>query len=200
VTRAKRLGENDLRDLQDVYRRNVCAVYAFFSYSVDPDTAEDLTAATFERVLRSWSRYDARRASARTWILVIARNLLTDHFRRESHRRGPSLDEHPMLFAWVADGEDPAERRVSVDAIKAWLLMLQPREREVLALRYGADLSTPEIARCLGLSDANVHQIASRALRRLRTIIGDDAKVNGNVSRERGPPPSDTSRAGPHGA
>jgi RNA polymerase sigma-70 factor (ECF subfamily) len=174
-----------------VYRRNVSAVYAFFAYSVDAATAEDLTAATFERVVRSWRRYDERRASVRTWILVIARNLLADHFRRQSHRQGPSFDEHPALGGCTADEDDPAERCASVDAIKRWLLLLQPREREVLALRYGADLATGEIARCLGLSEANVHQIVSRALRRLRAILseaeaeeepeGVDARVSRNA-------------------
>lgn len=177
MPRSPRLREDELQDLHEVYRGNVAAVYAFFAYSVDATTAEDLTAATFERVVRNWRRYDDGRASVRTWILVIARNLLADHFRRRSHRRGPSFDEHPALAGWTAEEDDPAERCASVDAIKTWLLMLQPREREVLALRYGADLATAEIARSLGLSEANVHQIVSRALRRLRGILtdGDDA-------------------------
>ncbi len=77
---SKRLRDDELQELRDVYRGNVSAVYAFFTYSVDAGTAEDLTAATFERVVRSWRRYDARRATVRTWVLVIARNILTDHF------------------------------------------------------------------------------------------------------------------------
>jgi|tagenome__1003787_1003787.scaffolds.fasta_scaffold20485957_1 RNA polymerase sigma factor (sigma-70 family) len=178
VPKLRRLGDDELRDLHEVYCRNVSAVYAFFAYSVGPQTAEDLTAATFERVVRSWQRYDARRASVRTWVLVIARNLLADHFRRQSFRGGPSFDEHPALAGSTPEHDDPAERFAAVDGIKSWLLMLQPREREVLALRYGADLPTREIARCLGLSEANVHQIVSRALRRLRTILTDAEKAD----------------------
>jgi RNA polymerase sigma-70 factor, ECF subfamily len=52
--------------------------------------------------------------------------------------------------------------------VRDWLANLEPREREVLALRFAADLSAAEVARHLDLSEANVHQIASRALRRLR--------------------------------
>jgi len=175
--------EGELRDLHEVYRGNISAVYAFFAYSVDRDTAEDLTATTFERVVRNWRRYDERRASVRTWILVIARNLLADHFRRQSYRRGPSFDEHPSLADWTAEEDDPAARCASIDGIKTWLLILQPREREVLALRYGADLPTSEIARSLGLSEANVHQIVSRALRRLRKLLEEEEEVSGNVGR-----------------
>jgi RNA polymerase sigma factor (sigma-70 family) len=55
--------------------------------------------------------------------------------------------------------------------LKHWLGRLSAREREVLALRYGADLPTAEIARALDLSEANVLQISSRALRRLRRAL-----------------------------
>jgi RNA polymerase sigma factor (sigma-70 family) len=157
--------------LRDVYRDNVDAVYAFFTYSVGHETAEDLTAATFERVVRSWDRFDPKRAGARTWILAIARNILTDHFRRESHRKAVSLDEHPALAASLASSDDPAARYLSTDTVREWLRGLEPRERELLALRFGADLPASEIARALDLTEANVHQIASRALHRLHAQL-----------------------------
>jgi RNA polymerase sigma-70 factor (ECF subfamily) len=167
-----------------VYRRTVKAVYAFFCYSVDLHTAEDLTAATFERAVRAWSRYDASRARVDVWIFAIARNVLRDHYRRQEHRRAPSLDEHPGLAAHMAAKDDGIENWVAGDAFVSWLSALRPHEREVLALRYGADLSTEEIARCLDLTPANVLQIASRALRRLRQHACDTERgVSGSASR-----------------
>jgi RNA polymerase sigma-70 factor (ECF subfamily) len=157
--------------LETVYREYVSAVYGFFSYSVSPDVAEDLTAATFERVVRSWDQYDAARSSERTWIFTIARNLLTDHWRWRSHRRGPSLDANPELVESITCADDPLARSLERDALKGWLEQLGPREREVLAMRYVADLSVPEIAECLDLSVANVHQICSRSLRHLRSTV-----------------------------
>ena len=156
------------------------AVYAFFAYSVSRDVAEELTSATFERVVRYWGRFDPERSSQRTWILVIARNVLTDHFRRQSRRAGPSLDEHPELAESIASGGDPAEHQMRLETVKGWLARLHPREREVLALRYGADMSTREIARLLELSEANVLQISSRGLRRLRTELSTD-ELTGNA-------------------
>ena len=161
-------------ELHDVYREHVGAVYAFFCYAVSRDVAEELTATTFERVVRHWRRFDPERSSQRAWILVIARNLLSDHFRRQSFRTGPSLDEHPELAEGILSSEDTAERLVRMDAVKGWLARLNPRERDVLALRYGADMSTKEIARVLELSEANVLQIASRGLRRLREELSAD--------------------------
>jgi RNA polymerase sigma factor (sigma-70 family) len=158
-------------DLLEAYRDNVNGVYAFFAYAVSHETAEDLTAATFERVVRSWSRFDPDCASVRTWIMAIARNILADHFRRQSHRNAVSLDEYPALAAALASSDDPAAECLGLATARDWLGRLEPREREVLALRFGADMPAADIARTLELSEANVHQISSRALRRLHDEI-----------------------------
>src|SRR3954447_18930836 len=113
-------------ELEAVYREHVASIYGFFSYSVGRDVAEDLTAATFERVVRSWGRFDASRSGERTWIFAIARNLLTDYLRSQRHRSGPSLDEHPALLDTIASqstasAEDPIQRTLDAEAVSGWL-------------------------------------------------------------------------------
>src|SRR5438128_95462 len=162
------VGRRGTDELRRVYLEHVDAVYAFFSYSLDRTWAEDLTASTFERVIRSWSSYDPKRAGERTWILSIARNLLTDHYRRQSHRRATSTNEHPVLLDSLVSTEDVAEATAGTDQVRSWLEQLGDREREILALRYAADLPAAEIAALMGLSEANVHQVTSRSLRKLR--------------------------------
>lgn len=155
-------------ELRRVYRAHVSAVYAFFAYSVSKETAEDLTSTTFERVLKAYERFDPNRASERTWILTIARNALTDHYRRQAHRQAVSTDEHPLLLDRLVETDDPLARQLRVDGITGWLRELSEREQEILALRYGADMPARDVAELTGLSEQNVHQISSRALRRLR--------------------------------
>src|SRR3954453_20614003 len=154
-------------ELTRVYREHVGAVFAFFAYSVSTETAEDLTAGTFERVIRGWETFDPRRASPRTWILAIARNLLTDHHRRQHHRVTISTDEPPALLERLAGADARVDRREQ-PKLREWLAPLGERERQVLALRFAADLSTPEIGVLMDLTPANVQQILSRTLRRLR--------------------------------
>jgi RNA polymerase sigma-70 factor (ECF subfamily) len=176
-------------DLETVYREHVASIYGFFADSVGRDVAEDLTAATFERVVRYWGRFDASRSGERTWIRAIARNLLTDHRRGQLHRSGPSLDEHPTLIDGIVAREDPAQRALDAEAVNAWVSQLRPREGQVLALRYVADFSVAEIARIMELTEANVHQLSSRALRRLRDMAADrpstDPAAIGRDSRSR---------------
>lgn len=160
------------------------AVYSYLAYSVSREIAEDLTSNTFERVVRSWDRFDPSRASERTWIIAIARNALTDHFRRQQHRTTVSTNEHPALLEAVVSSEDPLARQLARDGLVSWLALLNPRERQILAMRFGADLPATDVACALDLSEANVHQITSRALRRLREAaesedISDSAAQDG---------------------
>jgi RNA polymerase sigma-70 factor (ECF subfamily) len=152
-------------------------VFAFFGYSVSREVAEDLTATTFERVIRAWDRYDPDRGPERAWVLAIARNLLMDHYRRERHRDAVSTDEHPALLDALSTN-DWMERGLTHADLHGWLQQLGDREQEILALRYGADLRAAEIADLVGLTAANVHQIVSRSLRRLRALADQDAHSN----------------------
>ncbi|MFZ0040430.1 MAG: sigma-70 family RNA polymerase sigma factor [Solirubrobacteraceae bacterium] len=157
-------------DFARVYSEHVWPIYGFLAYRVgDRGIAEDLTQATFERALRAWSRFDPRRASERTWLLAIARNLLIDHHRRDSNRRTELLEEHlePPV-------PGPEERITAAPDLSDALSKLTERDREILALRFGGDLNGPEIAEVMDMSLANVQQILSRSLRKLRQLLEDE--------------------------
>ena len=112
---------------------------------------------------------------------MIARHLLIDHYRRQRHRAGPSLDEHPVIIDTLVQPDDATARFLEAETAKSWLSELSPRERDVLAMRYGADMTAAEIGRALDLSEANVHQINSRALRRLRQLLTERPELLGNA-------------------
>jgi RNA polymerase sigma factor (sigma-70 family) len=150
-----------------VYDDHVWRVYGFLAYRVrDRETAEDLTQATFERALRAWSRFDPRRASESTWLLTIARNLLIDHQRRDRSAPTDRIDERALPSV-----PGPETRLSGSPALLGALAQLGEREREILALRFGGDLTGPEVSEILGLTLANVQQITSRSLRRLRVLL-----------------------------
>ena len=169
-----------VRDFAELYDEHVWSVYGFFGYRLrSREEAEDLTQLTFERALRAWSRFDPARASARTWLLAIARNLLIDHYRRRQPAPGGDLAELEV------SGEAELEAGLGLAPdLELALGELSDRERELLALRYGGDLSGPEIAELTGLKLANVQQILSRALRRMRARLEAGEPAPGSA-RER---------------
>jgi RNA polymerase sigma-70 factor (ECF subfamily) len=151
-------------DFTPVCDRHLDRIYGFFAYALNSRAdAEDLTQQTFERAMRAWGRYDGSRASASTWLLAIARNLLIDHLRAAGTARtlgDEDLEEMPAPPDRPSLGVDPD--------LEQALGQLAPRERELIALRFGGDLTGAEIAALTGLTTANVQQILSRSLRRMR--------------------------------
>jgi len=166
-----------------VYDEHVWSIYGFFGYRLNSRAdAEDLTQLTFERALRAWRRFDERKGSAGAWLLSIARNLLIDHYRRDRSGQRESLDD-PEQGTAMPEVEGPeTELGISPELASA-LELLPDRQREVLALRYGGDLTGPEIAELTGLTLANVQQLLSRALRRLRDELEEQSKVEDEPPR-----------------
>jgi RNA polymerase sigma-70 factor (ECF subfamily) len=156
-------------DFATVYDDEIWSVYGFFAYRLPTVAdAEDLTQRTFERALRAWGRFDPERAPVRVWLLTIARNLLIDHYRADVWGREQAIEEVPEGEL----GSELAHPDLGIEPELAEALAeLVPRDREVLALRFGGDLNGPEIAAMTGLSLANVQQIISRSLRRLRARL-----------------------------
>jgi len=161
----------------DVYDEHIWDVYGFLAYRLGsrPD-AEDLTQQTFERALRAWARFDPAKASPKTWLLAIARNLLIDHHRYSAVRPEDPADDE-VLEAHSDHNAGPAPDLGLSPALASGLAALSDRDREVVGLRYGGDLTGPEIADELGLTLANVQQILSRSLRRLREHVGSPERA-----------------------
>jgi RNA polymerase sigma-70 factor (ECF subfamily) len=170
-------------EFADIYEEHVWQVYAFFAYRVrGRAAAEDLTQTTFERGLRAWDRFDPGKASPLTWLIAIARNLLIDYYRREG-RTDTETGAGDAPEALHATEPGP-EARYSASPELEWALEhLSEREREVLALRFGADLGGPEIAELLDMSLANVQQVTSRALRRMRSLLEETPLASARRAR-----------------
>jgi RNA polymerase sigma-70 factor (ECF subfamily) len=142
----------------------------FLTYRTgDRVLAEDLLADTFERALRARSRFDRRRASEKTWLYTIALNRLRDHQRRgAAEQRAVS-----QVGAGATDAFGPPDDIVGErDELQRALATLSAEERESIALRFGADLTVPEIADVLGEPLTTVEGRVYRALRKLRAELG----------------------------
>lgn len=147
-------------------------VYNYARYRCgDAETADDLTAQTFESALAHLKDYDPQRAPFGAWLFGIARNLVNDHLRAAQRKNCLPLemcDEHPAPVA------SPEERLIQVEMqneLLAALACLSERERDLLSLKFAAGLTNRRIADVMGLSEANVGVILYRALHHLRVVL-----------------------------
>jgi RNA polymerase sigma-70 factor, ECF subfamily len=150
------LRRDPLADPEQLLRR----VYSYVAYRIGPGPdAEDVTSETYARALRSRDTYDPARGTPVAWLIGIARRCLA-----EALAARPLLSE-PLDAADAGDLEERSIRRL---ALAAAVASLDEREQELIALRYGADLSARRIGEILGLRTNAVEVALHRALLRLR--------------------------------
>jgi RNA polymerase sigma factor (sigma-70 family) len=149
-----------------LYNDHVQGLFGFLLYRTgDRALAEDLLADTFERALRGRRGFDRRKASEKTWLYAIALNRLRDHKRR-SAAEDRALER--VSGGAADDVDEPALGIAHRDAVQRALSALTVEEREAVALRFGADLTVPEIAKVLDQPLTTVEGRVYRALRKLR--------------------------------
>lgn len=159
-------------DFERLFDLHAQPLYGFLVYRTgDRELAEDLVATTFERALRAQRRFDPRKASEKTWLYAIALNVLRDQARRRV------VEERALecVASGVGGGAwEPGYWRVEDrDTVMGALHVLSDEERVAVALRYGAELTVPEIAKLTGEKLTTVEGRVYRALRRLRAELDD---------------------------
>jgi RNA polymerase sigma-70 factor, ECF subfamily len=168
-------------DFDRLYADHAQPLFGFLVYRTgDRALAEDLLADTFERALRSRRRFDRRKASEKTWLYAIALNCLRDHGRRRA-AEGRAL-ERTAAWEEARDSEHAFSAMESRDDLVQALGALTAEERETVALRYGADLTVPEIAKLTKERLTTVEGRVYRALRKLRERL--EQKDPGTTSQE----------------
>jgi RNA polymerase sigma-70 factor (ECF subfamily) len=147
-----------------------------------PHAADELTSETF---VRAWAGRDTYRPDAgqpRGWLFTIARNVLIDHLRYEGRRPVlhldailAELDDDADRAAILADPADVAAQVADRVTVAALLAGLAERHRQVLALRFVADLDVPATAAVLGCTRQAVKATTFRAVHEARGRVGGAA-------------------------
>ena len=154
------------QDFERLYSEHAQGLFGFLAYRIgDRALAEDLLADTFERALRARLRFDRRRGSEKAWLYSIALNLVRDD-RRRRQAEGRALER---VGALEGGRLDPALEAVEQRSTVAGAMgLLSEEEREALALRFGGDLTVPEIAKLTREQLTTVEGRVYRGLRKLR--------------------------------
>jgi RNA polymerase sigma-70 factor (ECF subfamily) len=151
------------------YEAHGVAVYNYFRFHVpQADVAEDLTAETFLKVVRSADRFDPAKGSPKAWILTVARNVLIDWRRRARLRQYVTIGTMHDLVYEAPSPEERLLREEEVGRMLDAVAGLSPSDRELVGLRYGSGLDTSEVAQILGINEGSVRTRLWRVLIRLR--------------------------------
>jgi len=159
----------DAETFKDIYETYYKRVYNYISYRINNhnDTG-DLVSLVFERVIQKYGTYDAKRSVFEAWLIGIARHTVTDYLRKKKKNFSLSLD---YVIDFISGSSQPEEVIVNNEnnagLVKA-LAKLSDKERNIIALKYAAELKNTDIAEIMGISDSNVGVILFRSLKKLR--------------------------------
>lgn len=170
-------------EVDEAYREHGRAIYGFVANAVaDVADAEDLVQEVFTRAWRSSSRYEPDRASVRTWLFAIARNVVLDAHRSRSRR--------PRVTGEPRDGEGPVgagpeEAVLERVRLTEALARLSPEHRAVVVAVHLEGRTYAEVSAATGTPVSTVRTRMFYGLRAMRSVLDEfDDQESDDQERE----------------
>ncbi len=161
-------------DLRRAYAEHGAVLFGFALNGVgDRGLAEDCVQETFLRAWRARDRYRSERASERTWLFAIARNVVIDALRARSRRPTPVGAEGAETSV-EAVGRRPDEQVEDRVVLVAGLARLSPEHREVIVAVQVEGMGYDQLSERTGVPVATLRTRMYYGLRSLRTIMREE--------------------------
>ncbi|OFW59029.1 MAG: hypothetical protein A2Y75_00670 [Candidatus Solincola sediminis] len=174
---AARAASGDKAAFADIYGVLMDSVYKYLFWNLgSTDDAEDLTEEVFLRCIVNIASYNPKRGAFRSWIFRIAHNILMDHHRRNKRRGDEPLKDE--LHNGSAGTAERVEKKERARALHKALDRLNAVQRQVITMKYFAEMNNAETAVALGKSEGAINAIQHRALHRLGNILEERGWVS----------------------
>lgn len=171
---AARAGDHHAQEW--LYRRYAPSVLGYLRGSGAREP-EDLTSEVFAGMIRGLRRFRGEERGFRAWLFTVARRRLQDERRRAAFRRQVPME--PADLPLPVDRESPekiALGRLDAAEVLAALWTLTEEQRQVLLLRFVADLSVAETARLMAKEEGAVKMLQRRGLARLASTAAAEMR------------------------
>ena len=166
----KRAQQRDQVALTQLYEDNFDRIYRYCVIKIgDRTEAEDMTQQVFLNAIKSLPSYKFKGMPFSSWLYRIAHNQVVDYLRKKTRHVMVPIDET------IASGEDDpsetAEMKLEIEELARATQKLTPAQREVISLRFAAELSVAEVARTMGKSEGAVKALQHSAIVALRKVL-----------------------------
>ncbi|SMF92453.1 RNA polymerase, sigma-24 subunit, RpoE [Paenibacillus uliginis N3/975] len=162
-------------ELTAIFESYYKRVYNYIYYRIHcHHTSEDLTSQVFNKIMLRLDTYSKEKSPFEVWLFAIVRNVVNDHFRSLKKQKLFSLDAIKSLVSKEKNPEQLIEITDTNNKLAKALLVLSMRERNLVALKFGADLKNKDIAEIMGISESNVGVILYRTMKKLKKEMEEE--------------------------
>ena len=173
-TLLNRAKEGDHDAFGELYERHLTAVYRFLYARLDNRMdAEDFSEEVFLRAWNSMAKYSERGIPFRAFLLIVARNVLIDHYRRNGRAPQRVSIEDMQISDLAPDPGEISSTNSKHQELRRALEGLRDDYQEVLVHRFLNDLSPNETAKVMKRSTGAVRVLQHRALAAVRKALGE---------------------------
>lgn len=159
---------------EEIYERYYSRIYAYVSYRIiHPQDTEDAVSKIFTKVLEKRATYQHHLGNFDAWIFTIAKNTVRDYFRKKSILQFFSLEERDHL-PWEHTVEEQFQLEEEKLLLRKCIHSLPKKDQQLIALRYGGELSYEDMGTILHLSTSNVGVRLHRILKTLRIKMEEE--------------------------
>ena len=169
-TLVQQAARGDHAAFTSLYEMHVERVYRHVRFQVSSgQDAEDITQEVFVKAWKSLPRYKQNGAPFVSWLIVIARNAVVDHFRSRKNIRELDENNEPQS---EADPASAAEAEFARTEVRRAVMKLKGDRRTVILMHFIDGFSYEEIGKAIGKSAGAVRVMQHRALKEMRDILG----------------------------
>lgn len=170
---AKAAQKGSVEAVGQLYDRHREAIFRFtWSRLGNRQVAEDVTAEVFTRMVKALPDYKILNLPFQAWLYRIARNLIIDQYRRESHREMVPLEDVSQQL--TMEQQSPitlVEQKLTWEQVQSALAGIDESQQEVLILRFLVGLPLLEVAQTMNRTVASVKTLQHRGLIALRAAL-----------------------------
>jgi len=157
-----------------LYERYFDGIYRYVYVRLgDQSEAEDLTQEVFVKALEAIGHYKQRNLPFAPWLFRIAHNQVIDYFRKQGKMEKVPLEDDITLVS-SSNPALAAERELEIEELINNVEKLSPAQREVISLRFGAELSVAEAAKVLGKNEGTVKALQYNGVMALKRMLLTD--------------------------
>jgi len=175
---------SDPQAFHELYKTFFPRVYNYFRLrTAERGLADDLTAMTFEQAWIGMRKFHPDSGSFKNWLFSIAQNLMNEHL--DFQRLNQEMEMEMEALSSRPENEPPVMQKKELAELLKAVEGLGGQPREMIALKFAARMTDPQIADISGLSEDDVRVILYRALERLRSALVEDEYHDEDLKNER---------------